>query len=1070
MSVDQLRLWGNNVYSRVKEASLPCVYEHVHLSIPRSTYRKCAMSFNDIRSMNTSKAYQLMLQTFLEMIHRTYDWHLQNRHKTKVTVFPFLKVYLEFPSSSSRDDESSCYRIHAFALHEAIHFGSALEDIIKENAQRQRESRTNKRAARINPLENLADYQLFYRMTSKEMYVRCIADFLHQGNAFMCGLDQIMGTSLDHVDNIGNPTSVFDLKTCLSNSPTNTLDVFTKTDSYCVDNQWLFPSYGHLLRLSPEQFNTAVFINKYLPDYQRRMEAYYTPDIIHRPTLDNYVNTDQLTESFALDKMDVSIIDKAPLSEYDLRMTKDVERSKFDEFYERSDFVIMQKRAKEEYQRNVRPFEKTKLFAEKYRAYQKWTCEEFEARCLDEDSNISDVGLNIIYWANKHGHKTFHTYRIFDNTMSIFANMIIRKMEDYEEFLQISTNHLDYMKIMFGRLDAYRRSFKLHFNMFLTGEGATSKSFLFDLMKASSIPGTVDTLTYQTTKADAVDGNRNDLITVCHEAPPGMFNTSKNKNMDRSQETMFKEKLTSCTVSCKTIVIDDTTGKRCNRITKSECIGVWFGATNDDPSDVEQALKTRFFWGGFERCARTGKDIDDCKSAEDQLSVLDHEKINRIQLSEQAEQYRYYVVEKAIHVGLIRDVEMTAFTLVMKVFKKKIKSVSFHNISPRDTDRVKILARIMCILTAIHTVMNLPGGAGYQQPFQVKHVIDMEPLLIVTEEQVRFAIILLDSQYVGPAEHKILRKIYDLNKNKPEYTARIATSEGNDPNYLKLDKLSDLVKNIQSNLSTKDGQTSKNNIRSFLIDLTDQSRYTHPYILPDTHEKTGWAVQNKNGSSKHFQLAFVTQDAVYLHMSLFEQFKSSEEDIDYDPVMDVLQKISHKHCSVKKTITARHELDDNNEKNWKKLKTMTLKPFGNVMKVKNLLYSSNASRLITATQHHTDNRMKDQIIIQKDFDEYARYKRKDKLGYYIPSIQSYQHYSWKQHTQQQRDTVIEYELLHRKKTKDNDNVPQPEIVVDQETLKKQDKKDEEAYFESHKRKRHPTEPIQHNNQRNNTIY
>ena len=105
MSVDQLRLWGNNVYSRVKEASLPCVYEHVHLSIPRSTYRKCAMSFTDIRSMNDSKAYQLMLQTFLEMIHRTYDWHLQNRHKTKVTVFPFIKVYLEFTSSSSRDDE-----------------------------------------------------------------------------------------------------------------------------------------------------------------------------------------------------------------------------------------------------------------------------------------------------------------------------------------------------------------------------------------------------------------------------------------------------------------------------------------------------------------------------------------------------------------------------------------------------------------------------------------------------------------------------------------------------------------------------------------------------------------------------------------------------------------------------------------------------------------------------------------------------------------------------------------------------------------------------------------------------
>ena len=77
-----------------------------------------------------------------------------------------------------------------------------------------------------------------------------------------------------------------------------------------------------------------------------------------------------------------------------------------------------------------------------------------------------------------------------------------------------------------------------------TGEGATSKSFLFDLMKECSIPGTIDQLTYETAKANAVDGNRNDVITVCHEAPPGMFRTSKNRNMDSSAEAMFKERLT----------------------------------------------------------------------------------------------------------------------------------------------------------------------------------------------------------------------------------------------------------------------------------------------------------------------------------------------------------------------------------------------------------------------------------------------------------------------------------------------------------------------------------------------
>ena len=73
-------------------------------------------------------------------------------------------------------------------------------------------------------------------------------------------------------------------------------------------------------------------------------------------------------------------------------------------------------------------------------------------------------------------------------------------------------------------------------------------------MAKHSIPGTVEVLTYQTGKADAVDGNRNDITTVCHEAPPGMFRTAKNPNADSSQEAMFKEKLTSQQVHCKSIL------------------------------------------------------------------------------------------------------------------------------------------------------------------------------------------------------------------------------------------------------------------------------------------------------------------------------------------------------------------------------------------------------------------------------------------------------------------------------------------------------------------------------------
>ena len=91
----------------------------------------------------------------------------------------------------------------------------------------------------------------------------------------------------------------------------------------------------------------------------------------------------------------------------------------------------------------------------------------------------------------------------------------------------------------------------------------------------------------------------------------GMFHTARNKNLDSSAEAMFKEMLTSQTTTVRTIYIDEATGKRAQRVVKSSCIGVRMAATNDDPSDVEEALKTRLYWGNFVKTQRMGRDIED---------------------------------------------------------------------------------------------------------------------------------------------------------------------------------------------------------------------------------------------------------------------------------------------------------------------------------------------------------------------------------------------------------------------------------------------------------------------------
>ena len=310
-------------------------------------------------------------------------------------------------------------------------------------------------------------------------------------------------------------------------------------------------------------------------------------------------------------------------------------------------------------------------------------------QCLDPDACVSEVVSKMLTWRTENPHVATIKHVIMDDSLSIFANRAIALFEQYEQYYLISTTHRMMYLIHHARYDAFRRDFGLHFNCFQAGDGACSKSFLFDQMSKMSIPSTIEVLTYQTGKSDAVDGNRNDITTVCHEAPPGMFRTAKNPNADSSQEAMFKEKLTSQRVTAKVWCQDEGTGKRSARLTKSECVGVWMGATNDPPAEVEEALKTRFFWGNFEQQRRVGRDIDDCMNGERMMSSADKAQKKKFFRESQEEQYRVMLVEKWAKV--IKDVDTTASNIPIPRLKKKLNKNSIIVPGPRDWERQSVL-------------------------------------------------------------------------------------------------------------------------------------------------------------------------------------------------------------------------------------------------------------------------------------------------------------------------------------------------------------------------------------------
>lgn len=1001
--------WPWSSFSRVKKVNTDGLVQHLVLRIPRAAFRQSAMTFGELKaSSSVSRYWNMNLQLFLETIKAT---ERAIKTSTNSSDLPDIvqKVYLEWIPREHDENKAEEYRLHAF-LFEGLQFnyGATLNMLLNSNDEAFYDSLNRTQNSRKpDTLSGVTDYQLYKKVT-KEIYFRNLCGLSNGHRRVENNLDSVSShkTSLAAEENIANPIYVWNLKNaCLNCKNPN----YRNPDSNYVNGQFTFQDTNRLIRLCEGQLYTKTFLNKFLPDYQGFIESHMTKvtDKIalpqgHKPGEDGPIfiaGKDEPVRQLD-DRLDMDVY-----NEHDISTMTEQEQQRIEAFHSNSDFQACANCNENQYIADCQNFEGTREFRPAYDKYQKYALEQLKSRCLNADATISEKAKIMIKWMerrNPPNHKRFYKY---DVTLSIFANRVIKIMEDAEQFFLISTAHREFYQLMHARYDAYRRDFGLHLNIFQTGEGATSKSFLFDLMKSCSIPGTIDQLTYETAKANAVDGNRNDTITLCHEAPPGMFRTGKNRNMDSGMEAMFKERLTSNTVSCKTFCFDEATGKRSQRVTKSECIGVWFGATNDPQSEVEEALKTRFHWGNFEKIKRPGKDIDDCINGERALSRQDKLARNEIILEWQEEQARIFLIEKMIWCGVIKDVEMSAFYAIKQRFKKLFDGKSVKTAETRDWQRIWIFARIQAICTALTTVFQAQAPAGhncYNKPFEIIDLLKVEQFLICTEEMVYFTLTMMDSQFVHPSEHKILRKIWCMQKNNDVLHYGNPTPDDTDQtkinyNYIKITgKIKNIAANIQNNMGTAEGKTSTHNIEAYLFELTEGCITSKEHEAPPIDAKKNvWPEENRSSRSKKMKSAEYTGDALYIHVKLLKNHQHEH----YDPVLETIQKIQHSKQREKTCIVARRKYFSGNEVKeqcyhiFRTIERIPIEPLfdvdktgqkvgidKNIIKYVNVLHNSRASRGILMMKEDDESRQNEEILINMDLDAYAAKKREETLA------------------------------------------------------------------------------------------
>ena len=544
------------------------------------------------------------------------------------------------------------------------------------------------------------------------------------------------------------------------------------------------------------------------------------------------------------------------------------------------------------------------------RAFQEEMMEEFITTIVkDVNANVSEPVQSMLHWYNNVYNKDLRILRKkADAEGSVFLNSAAWKLNFFDEDLQVSTGHPTLMLLQHGKYDTYRQQLNLHFNSIFTGEGATSKSFLFDKMKQMSIPGTIFEQTYQTKRANAVEKDQNDTITVFNEAPAGLFMSNNGKNGDLEQEASFKEKLTSQTTRCLTFVKDEETDLRTNRTTCSQAIGTYWGATNDDPSAASEAMTTRFFWGEFEKVLNKMKTMGQCMRGEKAWKEVGRDQLNIAIQHLQLEQFQMMLLFKMMFVGIIKYPTLDVSDFVYEQMDLSLRAQKVET-STRFKERYDIMCIIFTMVNALDTVYNFEGGIHANEDFDPMTLLDVEPYLYCTEEIAIFCFTLISNEIYNPSETKIIKAVWKLwntsGGNKYEKTMNEDGSHTTNYDYIKLNKTgSKLIQCIQQAIPNHEGRPSPHNIKAVLTKLKKKSYPKYNMVCSTTisnpSERTyndGKPERAPESVSTSVNDGMREDSDAYFNIQLFDKLRKR---IDNDPIGKAVKNTRHKFTKRKK--------------------------------------------------------------------------------------------------------------------------------------------------------------------------
>ncbi len=606
--------------------------------------------------------------------------------------------------------------------------------------------------------------------------------------------------------------------------------------------------------------------------------------------------------------------------------------------------------------------------------------EEFLAHVFNDDDCFASKPLkSVIRWFHKeYDHSLILPYPLVHEGISVLGHRACILMNMYHHLYQVSSAHRLCYWIHIARCDAFRHQHNLHLNCAITGDAATSKSFLFELMEKNSINDTVSCRTYDTDKSDAIDSDKDHVVSVFDEAPPGFFKDPKK----RGPLEALKMRLTSMKTVHRRLFTNEETGVREQIESTSSNIGCLMGATNEARSNFDKPLQTRFHFFEAERSLNTNHSVSNCQHAAETMGPVQKDKLKSAIMFHKFEQGYVALVWQFVRLGRLKEPNTAIVGLVSKQFTDILKREYDISVGSRTIERIKRLSQNLAIIRAKQILYHTVTGKYANVPFHPSQIPDAEQYMICTEEIVIHSIGLEFDAIVSRNKRRILEKIWNMHKKNEAYKS---DDKGDDDvNYICIEgNVSSFSKRLMNAMLEDNIHVSVCNIKTVFDEIKDQTisciEYSHSSEtfsdgMPGYANDVGVSTNKKRWTAMEEGGGYI-----YLHIELFKDLRLSnqEQNVYKLTVMNMM----HEYTRKKRIILGTNVFDRNEPNVWDTIE-MESKPGISIHMTSGIGEVDDPYGVIGNTEDLSGD-------LLEDLDDYAARSHSEDVGYdietYIPN-------------------------------------------------------------------------------------